>query len=464
MAFRDLSIRSSLKLLSLIMLMMMIPWFIAYMTSFPFCAALMLLIWIPIVGIFLTAFSLALILGIIYGCLSSIFSDPYSHLKAFAYAHGLFTSTTSLSLLFTFTFTKRVDPIRFPKYFRFSIPLWLALPMYFSLYLAYTVLAYRSLSEIIIYHSRKPSKDVVKYWRLAAIFCLLTAIIIIVVTIHSLLNPDKPFIDYAILPIYAMSILATIAAILIILSLDELLFGGKLRKIRYPILAPLIAHTAWILTPIHEAMLPPPLGWVFFVFFGMFPLPGLITSFGQDHLLTYEVVNVYLTGVELRLNYPSIILFALGLWLFFEFTAFYKILTSTTIKTGVREGVEFVFNTIFSPFSLLFFSKTGIVRIRPRAYRNGVLTIDITNNGYKDITGFKAYLISVDWTPFDKPLMLELKGKGEVVKIPPGGRITLICEDWSCNRQVYADEVLTVKITYSIGEKTIERVYTIPIT
>ncbi|RLF19648.1 MAG: hypothetical protein DRZ82_04895, partial [Thermoprotei archaeon] len=162
---KDLPIRSSLRWLSLIILVMMVPWLIAYVTGFTFFTALMALYWLTPIGTILMAFSLALIIGIIYGCLSTAISDPYSHLKAFAYAHGLFTSTTSLPLLYTFIFTEQVDPIRFPEFFRFTIPLWIALPVDFSLYTVYALLAYRSLSEIIGYHSRKPLKDVVRYWR-----------------------------------------------------------------------------------------------------------------------------------------------------------------------------------------------------------------------------------------------------------------------------------------------------------
>ena len=452
--------KSYLKPLSLIMLMMMMPWFIAYVTSTPFCITLMALFWLTPIGVFLTAFSLALILSIIYGCLSTALSNPYFHLKAFAYAHGIFTSTTSLSLLYTFVFTEQYDPVRFPEYFRFSIPLWLALLIYFSLYLAYAILAYKSISEIIGYHSRKPSKDVVKYWRLAAIFCLLTAITIIIITIRNLLSPDKPFIDHAVPPVYAVNILATIAIILIILSVDELFLGGKLRRVRYPILVPLIAHAAWVLAPIHGATLPTSWTRLFIVFPGMLPLPGLITSFGQDHALTCETALKYFNyelGAKLHYVPPSMILFSLGLWLFFEFIAFYKILTSTSIKTGVKEGIEFVLDILRI--------RLIIVRIKVRAFRDGMLVIYVVNDSYNDVTNFEAYLIGVDWASLDKPLRLNLKleGREEVAKIFSGNRVILICEDWSFGRRVYADEVLSIKITYSIGEKTIEKVYTIPI-
>ena len=459
---RDSSIRFYLKSLSLIMLIMMMPWFIAYVTSTPFyCITLMALFWLTPIGVFLTAFSLALIVGIIYGCLSTALSDPYSHLKAFAYAHGIFTSTTSLSLLYTFIFTEQVDPVRFPKYFRFSIPLWLALLIYFSLYLIYAVLSYRSISEIVVYHSRKPSRDVVKYWKLGAIFCLLTAIIIIVVTIHNLLNPDEPFIDHAVPPVYAVIILITIATILIILSLDELFLGGKLRKVRYPILAPLIAHMAWVLAPVHGATLPTSWTRLFIVFPGMLPLPGLITSFGQDHALTCETALKYFNyelGAKLHYVPPSIILFSLGLWLFFEFIAFYKILTFTTVKAGIGGVLDFILDILRI--------KLITIRIKVRAFGDGRLVIYVVNDSYNDITNFKAYLVGVDWASLDKPLMLDLKleGKEEVVKISSGSRVILICEDWSCGKRVYADEVLSVKITYIIGEKVVEKVYTIPIT
>ena len=61
-------IRFYLKSLSLIMLIMMImPWFIAYVTSTPFyCITPMTLFWLPPIGIILTVFSLALIVGITY--------------------------------------------------------------------------------------------------------------------------------------------------------------------------------------------------------------------------------------------------------------------------------------------------------------------------------------------------------------------------------------------------------------
>ena len=455
---KDLPIRSSLKRLSLIILVMMVPWFIAYVTSTPFvCITLMALFWLTPIGTILMAFSLALIVGIIYGCLSTALSDPYSHLKAFAYAHGLFTSTTSLSLLYTFIFTEQVDPIRFPEFFRFTIPLWIALPVYFSLYTVYVLLAYRSLSEIVSYHSRRPLKDVVRYWRLGAIFCLLTAIIIIIVIIRNLLNPEKSFINHALSPI-----LAIIAVVLLTLSLDELFFGGRFRRIRYPILAPLIAHTAWVLTPVRGAVLPlPSTWWLLVIFSGMFPLPGIITAIGPDHVLTCENTRAYLnynTQFYLPIVPPSIILFTLGFWIFFEFLAFYKMLTFSSVKTGIKEVLDLVLDILKL--------KLITVRAKARAFGDGRLVIYVINDSYNDITDFKAYLIGADWTPLDKPLILDLKleGKEEVVKIPSGDSVILICEDWSFSKHVYADKVLSVKITYNVGEKAIEKVYTIPIT
>ena len=462
---KDLPIRSSLKWLSLIILVMMVPWLIAYVTDGTFAMALMALYWLTPIGVILMAFSLALIIGIIYGCLSTVLSDPYSHLKAFAYAHGLFTSTTSLSLLYTFMFMKQFELV--PKFLRFSIPLWIALPIYFSLYTMYTLLAYRSLSEIIGYHSRKPSKDVVKYWRLGAIFCLLTAIIIIIVIIRNLLSPEKPFINHAIPPVYVIIILTTITTFLIILSLDELFFGGKLRRIRYPILAPLIVHTAWVFMPVHGhgTTYSSPWSWPFIVFTpAMFPLPGLITIAGADHVLTFAVASAYFHHkFKVDVEYPpSLILISLGFWLFFEFIAFYELLTSTSIRRGVREGVEFALSIMIGLFSLLFLSKTGFIRVKFRAFRDGRLIIDIVNDGFKDITDFKAYLVGVDWILLDKPLRLNLrlKGGGEVIKVPPDGRITLVSDDWSCNGQVHADEELAIKVIYNIGEKPVEEVYT----
>jgi len=458
---KDLPIRSSLKWLSLIILVMMIPWLIAYVTSTPFiCITLMALFWLTPIGVILTAYSLASIIGIIYGCLSTIFSDPYTHLKAFAYAHGIFTSTTSLTLLYTFVFTKQYDPVRFPEYFRFTIPLWIALSVCFSLYLAYALLAYRSLSEIIGYHSRKPLKDVVRYWRLGAVFCLLTAIVIIIVIIRNLLNSEKLFIGKYTPPEYVVIILAIVGIVLLILSLDELFFGGRFRRIRYPILAPLIAHTAWVLTPVRGAVLPSSWTRLFIIFSGMFPLPGIITAIGPDHVLTCMTTLKYLNYVlKAKIMYvpPNIILFTLGFWLFFEFIAFYKMLTFTSVKTSIREVLDFILDVLKI--------KLITVRIKARAFRDGMLVIYVVNESYEDITDFKAYLIGVDWASLDKPLMLELKleGREEVVKIFSGNRVILTCEDWSFGKCVYADEVLSIKVTYIIGEKTIEKVCTIPV-
>ncbi|RLF16917.1 MAG: hypothetical protein DRZ82_10335, partial [Thermoprotei archaeon] len=105
------------------------------------------------------------------------------------------------------------------------------------------------------------------------------------------------------------------------------------------------------------------------------------------------------------------------------------------------------------------------VRIKARAFRDGMLVIYVVNESYNDITDFKAYLIGVDWAPLDKPLILDLKleGREEVVKIFSGNRVILTCEDWSFGKCVYADEVLSIKVTYIIGEKTIEKVCTIPV-
>ena len=106
------------------------------------------------------------------------------------------------------------------------------------------------------------------------------------------------------------------------------------------------------------------------------------------------------------------------------------------------------------------------VRIKARAFRDGMLVIYVVNESYNDITDFKAYLVGVDWAPLDKPLMLDLKleGREEVVKISSGNRVILTCDDWSFSKHVYADEVLSIKITYRIGEKPVEKVFTIPIT
>ena len=457
---KDLPIRTSLKRLSLIILVMMIPWFIVYVTDGTFAMALMALYWLTPIGVILMAFSLALIIGIIYGCLSTALSDPYSHLKAFAYAHGIFTSTTSLSLLYTFIFMKQFELV--PKFLRFSIPLWIALLIYFSLYLAYALLAYRSLSEIVSYHSRRPLKDAVKYWKLGAVFCLLTAIIIIIVIIRNLLNPEKSFINHALSPI-----LTIMAIILFILGLDELFFGGRFRRIRYPIITPLIAHTAWVFMPVHGhgTTYSSPWSWPFIVFSSaMFPLPGLITIAGPDHVLTFAVASAYFHHkFKVDVEYPpSLILISLGFWLFFEFIAFYELLTSTSIRRGVREGVEFALSIMIGLFSLLFLSKTGFIRVKFRAFRDGRLIIDIVNDGFKDITDFKAYLVGVDWILLDKPLRLNLrlKGGGEVIKVPPDGRITLVSDDWSFNGRVHADEELAIKVIYNIGEKPVEEVYT----
>ncbi len=459
---KDLPIRSSLRWLSLIILVMMVPWLIAYVTGDTFFTALMALYWLTPIGTILMAFSLALIIGIIYGCLSTALSDPYTHLKAFAYAHGIFTSTTSLSLLYTFVFTRQDDwNLRFPESLRFTIPLWIALPVYFSLYTVYVLLAYRSLSEIVDYHSRRPLKDVVRYWRLGAIFCLLTAIVIIIVIIRNLLNPEKLFIGNYTPPEYVVIILAIVGIVLLILSLDELFFGGRFRRIRYPILAPLIAHTAWVLTPVRGAVLPSSWTRLFIIFSGMFPLPGIITAIGPDHVLTCMTTLKYLNYVlKAKIMYvpPNIILFTLGFWLFFEFIAFYKMLTFTSVKTSIREVLDFILDVLKI--------KLITVRIKARAFRDGMLVIYVVNESYNDITDFKAYLIGVDWASLDKPLILDLKleGREEIVKISSGSRVILICEDWSFGRRVYADEVLSIKITYRIGEKPVEKVFTIPIT
>ncbi|RLF20726.1 MAG: hypothetical protein DRZ82_01070, partial [Thermoprotei archaeon] len=328
----------------------------------------------------------------------------------------------------------------------------------FSLYLAYALLAYRSLSEIIGYHSRKPLKDVVRYWRLGAIFCLLTAMVIIIVIIHNLLNPEKSFINYALSPI-----LAIITIILLILSLDELFFGGRFRRIRYPIITPLIAHMAWVFMPIHGhgGVLSPSGEWAFILFStGMFPLPGLITIAGPDHVLTFAVASAYFhykfkVGVEYP---PSLILITLGFWIFFEFLAFYKLLTFSSIRKDIGGVLDFILDVLKI--------KLITVRIKARAFRDGMLVIYVVNESYNDITDFKAYLIGVDWASLDKPLILDLKleGREEIVKISSGSRVILICEDWSFGRRVYADEVLSIKITYRIGEKPVEKVFTIPIT
>ncbi|MCD6095148.1 MAG: hypothetical protein J7J99_01120, partial [Thermoprotei archaeon] len=136
----------------------------------------------------------------------------------------------------------------------------------------------------------------------------------------------------------------------------------------------------------------------------------------------------------------------------------YKLLTFSSIRKDIGGVLDFILDVLKI--------KLITVRVKARAFGDGRLVIFVINDSYNDITDFKAYLIGADWTPLDKPLILDLKleGKEEVVKIPSGDSVILICEDWSFSKHVYADEVLSIKITYRIGEKPVEKVYTIPIT
>ena len=450
MIFRDLSTKISLKLLSLLILIMSLPWFIAYVTSATFrWSYVFLLDGLPL-GVISALFALIPLIGVIYGCIITIFSDVYSHLRAFVYAHGIFTSISSLTLLMTFAFTKWNRLVRYPM--SFSIPFQVTSVIYSLLYLIYAILAYSSLARIISNHCRKPFKEVLYYWKVNAAFGLLLSVILILITISSIGTIDTTFIIYSIVFIL----------VLMVLSIDELFFDGRLRKIRYPLLIPLLTHTSWMIAVLPRVNIP--IRDVLLAFLFTPPLPGLTTSIGQDHTLTAEMIYYYHIHVlrikDVSQAYPNTLLALFGFWLFLEFLAFYRISTFTTIGKSIIDILKGVLGKLRSTF--LF--RGGRVKVELKAYSDYTLAMLIVNDIYSELIGLEAYVIGADWIPLDKPIRLVFEPDSLELRLAPGQYAILDCYDWSGGGIIQANEMLAIKIICKFKEgHKVESVHTVSI-
>jgi len=449
----------SFRKLSSIMLIMALPWIMIYVSIFVAFGFSFVFYW-PGLGILPFMYILIPLLGISYGCLIAIFKDVRPHLRAFAYAHGIFTSISSLTILMTFIFTKVKSDIillRFPNFLKFSLPLWAAFLVYSMLYLIYAILAYKTLSKAVSNHIRSPSKDVLHYWKLSAILGLLTSLTIIYAIINGLVKyTSTGIISPFIYPVI-------FAFLLLILSLDELFLRGNFRHIRYPILAPLLAHTSWTLIKL-PLILPKSITELLFLFQIPFPalllspFPGITTSIGVDHVITGIVLGFIHYDDMIRGSSIPLILF--GLWLFFEFLAFYKILSYVSFKSSIDDIIGTSIHIMFSRL----LSLGGTIKVRLKAHKDNGLLLTITNMSHVDVIGLDVYVIGVDWIHFDKPIRLDLmlKNGAQFTGLPPGKEVTLVCHDWTKDESVQAKDNLAVKVvcTFKDGAK-MERVYTI---
>ena len=449
----------SFRKLSSIMLIMALPWIMIYVSIFVAFGFSFVFYW-PGLGILPFMYILIPLLGISYGCLIAIFKDVRHHLRAFAYAHGIFTSISSLTILMTFVFTKVKSDIillRFPEFLKFSLPLWAAFLVYSMLYLIYATLAYKTLSKVVSNHIRSPSKDVLHYWKLSAILGLLTSITIICTIINSLVKYTST--DTAFLFVYP----TIFAILLLILSLDELFLEGKFRHIRYPILAPLLAHTSWTLIKL-PLILPKSIAELLFQIpfpaLLLSPFPGITTSIGVDHVITGIVLGFI--HYDDMIRGPSIPLTLFGLWLFFEFLAFYKILSYVSFKRSIDDIIATSLSLIFSHL----LSIGGTIKVRFKVYKDNGLLLTVANMSHVDVIGIDVYVIGADWVYFDKPMQLDLvlKNGAQFTGLPPGKEITLVCYDWTRDKYIQAKYSLAVKVvcTFKDGAK-MEKVYTVGI-
>ncbi|RLF20625.1 MAG: hypothetical protein DRZ82_01785 [Thermoprotei archaeon] len=307
--------------LSLVMLVMSIPRIMAHILFF--AIGVMALRYWGIFALPIFICHVAPIAGLIYGCLVTILSGVDRHPRAFAYAHGIFSSIASLPLLMTFNFTK--DPNYFKRYFpEFSLPLWVAILIYSVLYAVYAVLAYRSLSMTILDYCKKPSKDVLYYWRASAI----TGIVLATVLIYAITKCIVEGSGMANWYVLAYAIVYVI--MVLILCLDEIFLNGKLRHMRYPIFIPLLVHTSCLFI-IFSPLIPERIIGSFFETLLVFPItavfPGIAIGFGFEQflaLISLSFIFPYtkVWGISGGLSIPLLIL---SFWVLFEFLAFYKI-------------------------------------------------------------------------------------------------------------------------------------------
>ena len=254
-----------------------------------------------------------------------LFSDVERHLRILSYIHGLFTSIPILTLSFVLGST----PLLISTFYRSPMettlfkllpPPLVMLLLYSLFYSLYSLSAYSTISKALLATSKNPPWTIIGYWRLSSVAGLVFSLMMI-----PLLLLGEPHNGARHIASYLYSMIVSI--LLLLLGIDEL-WKGKLRHIRYPIIAPLIIHSSWLLAYVPKTLIKPitygisELIYPAFVLIG-YVFPGLRVMFGS-----------------LEFNIP---LFLLGLWLLFEWLAFYHALSYESFEHSLREGVISLF-------------------------------------------------------------------------------------------------------------------------
>jgi len=200
--------------------------------------------------------------------------------------------------------------------FKLLPPPLVMLLLYSLFYSLYSLSAYSTISKALLATSKNPPWTIIGYWRLSSVAGLVFSLMMI-----PLLLLGEPHNGARHIATYLYSMIVSI--LLLLLGIDEL-WKGKLRHIRYPIIAPLIIHSSWLLAYVPKTLIKPitygisELIYPAFVLIG-YVFPGLRVMFGS-----------------LEFNIP---LFLLGLWLLFEWLAFYHALSYESFEHSLREGV-----------------------------------------------------------------------------------------------------------------------------
>jgi len=390
-------IMRSWKVLDVLMLVVSLPWVFSYITiavtgHYPY--NLLFLSRLLILGL------VALFLG---GIFMLIFTNVEGHLRIFSYVHGLFASATILTFSFIFSSAPLLisDVLHYESLMKtallkITLPIYIALPSYFMLYLLYSLSAYHTLSQAILAASKDPPKIAIMYWRMSAIVGLILSLTII----PSLLFSEFSFRAKHIVS-YAYCILVSV--LLLVLSIDEL-WKGELRHVRYPIIAPLILHSSWLLAYAPKNLIKP-------------------ITYGISELIysILAIVGYVLPGVRVMFNsYEfNVPLFMLGLWLLLEWLGFYYVLSYETFGGSLKEGIISLFRALLA----LNDFTTSIEASRDSAF------ILLRNIGHSKIVNINIYLMGVDWRHFKKPIELEVKTiSGMSIKeVLPNDEVVLYC-------------------------------------
>ncbi|RLE52827.1 MAG: hypothetical protein DRJ30_07480 [Candidatus Methanomethylicota archaeon] len=100
------------------------------------------------------------------------------------------------------------------------------------------------------------------------------------------------------------------------------------------------------------------------------------------------------------------------------------------------------------------------------AYDDGRVEITLKNVGTVDITDLTVKITAADGSKLSSPVELDVKlaDYSSFIKLSAGGEVQLICEDWTVNGSILAENTLTFEIicSFANGEK-ISHALTVPI-